>query len=46
MDLCTQPSIFIAHANRDTEIVQPVIMPFSRRGHSEVLEDILRLKLL
>ena len=34
--------------SRDTEIVQPVIMPFSRRCHSdaEVPEDTLRLKLL
>ena len=37
-------SIFMASANRDTEIVQPVMMPFSRRWQSdEVPEDTLRL---
>ena len=41
-------SMFMARANRDTEIVQPVMMPFSRRCQSdvEVPEDTLRLRAL
>ncbi len=41
-------SIFRASANRGTEIVQPVMIPFPSRCHAdvEVPGDTLRLKLL
>lgn len=39
-------NIFITSANRGTDIVQPLMMPFSSQYHSDdkVQEDTLRLK--